>query len=244
MLALRSSRPLDLVSSGLVSLMLGGCPSSAPQAPPPPRAASAETPTEASEPRAREAAQAREPRARDAAETPPEVAHGRITEGPLPLLEMLGAAPPEVEARLGEPFGKGMMRDTCVRFVPKRTWFRCSHAWQRYQDATGTFTGVQVTYEDGKATAIALEGVPGTGPFDPRQALRAVGVELPGEPAESSPATDTQLWSWFNSAARLRVHGREYRVEVSSVGGTWDTSKVELILNDALTPEERQRIIE
>ena len=215
--------------------LLAGCPasestSSAPSAvasAPAPETAPKETP----------------PAAGSAGATAPGPA-GRITEGPLPLVEMLGSSPPSVESHLGEPFAKGMMRDSCVRFLPERTWFRCAYAWQRYQDRTGTFVAVQVAYENGKASAIALEGVPGEGPFDPRRALLAVGVELPGEPTESSPAPDAKLWSWFNAAARLVVHGRQFRVEVSSVGDRWDTSKVEIILNDPLTPEEREKIIE
>jgi hypothetical protein len=181
------------------------------------------------------------------ADPPADSPAGQIGDGPLPIAQMLGAAPPQVEAQLGEPFGKGMARDTCVRFLPQRTWFRCAYAWQRYQDDSGVFAAVQVAYEDGKASAIAVEGIPaphGAGSFDPGRALQALGVELPGEPDKSTPADDTELWSWFNSAARLRVHGREYRVEVSSVGGQWETSKVEIILNDQLTPDERERVIE
>jgi hypothetical protein len=220
-------------------LALTACPSSAPQS-------TASSQEAASKPEPVPAPDAKPASASDPApDAPSEM--GRIGAGPLPLVEMLGAAPPDVEANLGEPFAKGMMRDTCVRFLPERTWFRCSYGWQRYRDETGTFTAVQVAYEDGAATAIALEGVPapeGAESFDPRLALVAVGIELPGEPDASSPAEDTQLWSWFNSAARLRIHGRQYRVEVSSVGGRWETSKVEVMLNDELTPEERERVIE
>jgi hypothetical protein len=216
-------------------LLLAACPSSTSDSRP---AANAAAPPEAPA----EPAEPAEPAAQP--EAPSEGAEGRIGEGPLPLAEMLGSSPPEVQALLGEPFGKGMMRETCVRFLPQRTWFRCKYVWQRYQDVTGNFEAVQIAYENGKASAIALEGIRGDGPFDPRRALRIVGVELPGDPDESSPAADTKLWSWFNAAARLRVHGRQYRVEVSSVRDEWETSKVELILNDPLSPEEQDNIVE
>src|SRR5690606_4859841 len=138
--------------------------------------------------------------------------------GPLPITGLLGKTPPEVEAQLAEPLGKGMARRSCVRFVPDRVWFECQYAWQRYGDKTGTYAAVQVSYEDGVATGVAFEGIPGEGPFDPKAALAKVGVRLPGEPRVSEPAPDTRVWSWFNDEARLLIHGKQYRVEVSSVG--------------------------
>ena len=50
------------------------------------------------------------------------------------------------------------------------------------------------------------------------------------------------VWSWFNNAARLVVHDKQYRVEVSSVGGTWDSSKVEFFLNHPLTDAQKAKV--
>src|SRR5690606_2877503 len=169
-----------------------------------------------------------------------------LPDAPLPLVKMLGQTPVEVESHLGPPLpnSKGGMKDTCVRYLPERTWFRCKFAWQRYSDATNTFEVVHVIYEDGKVSGLSFEGIPGAGKFDPRQALRKVGLELPGEPTVEQPEPDVTVWSWWNSTARLLVHQRQYRVRVSAVGGSWETAKVEIILNDVLTEDEEARVFE
>lgn len=172
---------------------------------------------------------------------------GKVLDtAPLPLVKMLGQSPPEAESHLGPPLpdSKGGMKNTCVRYLPEKTWFRCKHAWQRYSDKTKTFEVVHVIYEDGKVSAIAFEGIPGKGEFDPRQALRIVGLELPGEPKQESPQADVTVWSWWNSSARLLVHDRQYRARVSTVGGKWETAKVEIMLNDVLTEDERSRVFD
>jgi hypothetical protein len=169
---------------------------------------------------------------------------GRIVAGPLPIADMLGHAPAEVQAKLGDPLGKGEARESCVRYVPDRVWFRCQHAVQRYADPTGTFEAVGVEYEDGKASALAFDGMQVTGPFDPTAALRHVGLELPAPPKLSEPAAGTKVYAWFNSSARLLIHGRQYRVQVSVVEDDWQRAKVELVLNDPLSPDEQARKIE
>ncbi len=163
---------------------------------------------------------------------------------PLPLADMLGQPPPKVETYLGPPVPtqKGGVRDSCVRYIPDRTWFRCKFVWQRYSDKTGTFDVVHVTYEDGKATGLSFEKIPGAGKFDPVQALRKVGLELPGVPKTENPEPNVKVWSWFNSSARLLVHERQYRVRVSTVDDKWETAKVEIILNDALNASEKARV--
>jgi hypothetical protein len=172
-------------------------------------------------------------------------------DAPLPLLKMLGHTPPDVQRHLGEHVGKGGQRDSCVRYVPEspggptlRTWFRCKHVWQRYADKTGTFGSVGIEYEDGKCTAISLEGIPGEGPFDPKQALERTGFDLPGDPTLREPAAGVKIWSYFNSAARLKIDDKEYRLEVSVVEGDWARTKVEILLNHHLTEDERARVIQ
>ena len=170
---------------------------------------------------------------------------GRVLDGPLPIAGLLGKAPPEVEAQLAEPLGKGMARASCVRFLPERTWFGCKFALQRYGDKSGAYKAIGVEYEDGKATALAFEGlVRAQGEVDPKTALAYVGLELPGEPKLENPDAETRVWSWFNAAARLLVDGRQYRVVVSSVGADWTRTKVEIKLNDPLSADERSRVVD
>ena len=164
------------------------------------------------------------------------------TEVKFSLPDMLGKSPTDIQPRLGDPTGKGIARNSCVRFLPERTWFECKYAMQRYVDPTSTYKAITVTYEDGISTGLAFEGVPGEGDFDAKAALAHVGVTLVGDPKESTPADNVTVWSWFNNAARLVVHDKQYRVEVSSVGGTWDSSKVEFFLNHPLTDAQKAKV--
>lgn len=223
-------------ASLLWTVVILGCPSTAPQAPakPAPKAAS-------------EAAA--QPKAPDPAPEPvppkPQEPMGTVLpSAPIALASFLGAAPAEAEAQLGEPQAKGGAKDSCVRFLPDKTWFRCKHVWQRYADKTGTAETIHVTYEDGKAASIAFEKLAGEGAFDPRVALTSVGLQLPGEPTVKQPADNVTLWSWWNAQARLLVGGRQYRVEVSAVDGQWTTAKVDIILNDPLDEDEKTRVFE
>lgn len=163
---------------------------------------------------------------------------------PLPLTRLLGRPAAEVQALLGAPLGKGMVRPTCVRFVPERVFFACEYALQRYEDKTGTFAAIRVTYEDGVAAAVSYDGwKAGTGPFKPEALLSAIGLELP-EPGDlSQPEKEVRVWAWFNSVARLRIGGRQHRVEVSIVGEDWARSRVEVILNDPLTDAQKAAIV-
>jgi hypothetical protein len=171
--------------------------------------------------------------------------NGRVLDGPLPIADMLGHTPAEVEAKLGDTLGKGSSRTSCVRYVPDRTWFKCAHARQRYADPNGKFTAIGMEFEDGKASAIAFDGfVAAEGAFTPEAALAIVGLELPGEPKVDEPEPGTKVWSWWNSSARLLVNGRQHRVQVSSVGDDWTRTKVEIVLNDPLSADELARKVE
>ena len=164
---------------------------------------------------------------------------------PLPLTKLLGQPVADVQAQLGEHTGKGMAKKSCVRFVPERKFFGCEYALQRYVDKTGNFTSIQVAYEDGVATAIAYDGWKhATGPFDAQALLSAIGLTLP-EPGElTTPQPNVKLWRWFNQRARLRIHGKQHRVEVSVINDDWARSRVEVILNDPLTPEQTAKILQ
>jgi hypothetical protein len=175
----------------------------------------------------------------------PDAPLGRVRpDAPLPIASILGAEPQLAQTHLGDPVSKGGTKKTCVRFVPDRVFFECAFAWQRYADRTGMFGAIEVRYEDGRAASIAFEQLPGEGEFDPRGALVKVGLDLPGEPQVSQPAPNVELWSWFNAAARLRVHDRQYRVEVSAVDGEWAKAKVDIILNHPLTDAQKAAIVQ
>ena len=162
---------------------------------------------------------------------------------PLALPKLLGRPVAEVQALLGEPLGKGMARDSCVRFVPERVFFACKYAQQRYADKTGNFAAVRVGYEDGVATEVAYDGwTGGAGAFTPEALLAGVGLVLPEAGTQTSPATGVKLWSWFNSQARLKLGERQHRVEVSITGDDWKLSRVDVLLNDPLTPEQQLRV--
>ncbi|MDC0669625.1 hypothetical protein [Nannocystis radixulma] len=164
---------------------------------------------------------------------------------PLPLPALLDQPVASVEANFGEPQGKGMARSTCVRFTPERTFFRCSFALQRYADKGDEWAGIRVEYEDGVAASIGFDGYKkGNGPFDPKQLLAAVGLELPDEPRADAPAEGVRRWAWFNDRARLTIGGHQYRVEVSVVGDDWARSRIDVLRNGPLTPEQQAKVVQ
>jgi len=163
---------------------------------------------------------------------------------PLALPRLLGRPQAEVEALLGASLGKGMDRRSCVRLVPERVFFACQYALRPYADKTGTFEEVLVAYEDGVATELTFDGLKaGAGAFDPQTLLSTVGLTLPEPGKLSTPASKVQLWSWFNSLARLRVADREYRVEVSVVEDDWKRGRLSVLQNDRLTAEQTAKIV-
>lgn len=167
-----------------------------------------------------------------------------LDQVPLPLSALLDQPVTAVEANLGEHQGKGMARSTCVRFVPERVFFSCSFAVQRYADRGDDWRGIQVEYEDGLAASINFDGYKkGSGPVDPQQLLKAVGLELPDEPRVDSPAEGVRRWAWFNDRARLRIGEHQYRVEVSTVGDDWSRSRVDVIRNDPLTEAQKAKVV-
>ena len=164
---------------------------------------------------------------------------------PLPLTSFLGAPAESAEAQLLEPVEKGLTLGSCVRFVPDRVFFACKRARQRYGDKTGTFKAIRLEVEDGVVAAIGYEGLlSGTGPVSPEPVLAAVGLTLPEAPKIDSPAKDVRRWSWFNNSARLRIDGKEYRVEFSVVKDDWSRSRLDVVLNQPLTEEQKAKILQ
>ena len=99
-------------------------------------------------------------------------------------------------------------------------------------------------FEDGVAAAIAFDGWKhATGPFDPQALLTAIGLTLPVPGDESSPDANVRLWKWFNQQARLKIAGKQYRVDVSVIDDQWARSRVEVTLNEPLTPEQKAKIV-
>lgn len=163
---------------------------------------------------------------------------------PLPLPGLLGRTIEEVQAQLGEHIDKAMIKKTCFRYTPARTHFTCRYALQNYADRTGNFRALRVAYEDGLASAVAFDGwVHGSGAFTPEALLAAVGLTLPLPGTLTEPAPGVKLWTWFNPQARLMINGKQHRVELSIIDGDWNRSRVEVIMNHPLTPEQQALIV-
>lgn len=162
----------------------------------------------------------------------------------LPLPALLGQPAEPALAKLGEKQGAAMIKKTCVRYVPERVFFACSYAMQRYADPTGTFKGVTVELEDGLIASAAFDGwTKGTGPVEPAPLLAAIGLELPEPPEVDAPAEGVRRWRWFNHLARLRIGGKQYRVEMSAAGDAWERTRIEVVLNEPLTEPQRAKLV-
>ncbi len=163
---------------------------------------------------------------------------------PLPLSKLLGHAPADVEALLGEPMTKGVVKKSCVRFAPKRIFFRCKFVSQTYADKTGNFQSVSIDYEDGLSTRVSFNGLQGEGPFSWQEGLEIAGLELPNPPKTSQPAENVTLWHWYNGAARLLIHEQQFRVEISVIENDRTRAKIDVIQNHPLSPEQQANTIE
>jgi len=163
---------------------------------------------------------------------------------PLPLTKLLGRPIAEVQAEMGEPLDKGMLRKSCFRFAPARTHFTCRYAMRSYADKTGNFRSLRVAYEDGVSSAVAYDGwLHGSGAFTPEALLSAVGLSLPAPGKLQEPGPGVRLWTWFNGQARLMIADRQHRVEVSIVDEDWSRSRLEVVMNHPLTPEQQALVV-
>ncbi len=163
---------------------------------------------------------------------------------PLPLTKLLGRPIAEVQAELGEPLEKGMVRKSCFRFAPARTHFTCRYALRTYADRTGNFKSVRVAYEDDVSSAVAYDGwLHSSGAFTPEALLTAVGLTLPTPGKLQEPGPGVRLWTWFNGQARLLIAGKQHRVEVSIVDEDWSRSRLEVVMNHPLTPEQQALVV-
>jgi len=161
---------------------------------------------------------------------------------PLALVKLLGKSPPDVEALLGAHQAKAGRSGSCVRFVPKRVFFKCSRVWQTYADKTDRFRAVQIMWEDSLSTSVSFDFKPSEQPFTREGALAMVGLDLPGAPAQSKPAEGVTLWRWFNNTARLLFADKQYMVELSTKD-SWESSRLTVTLNHPLTAEQQQLVV-
>jgi len=196
-----------LCSMGLfvgLSVTLAACPAAQPPAAAPKQAADAKK-----EPATKGGATEAKPANADKA-------LGSFVDGAkYPWTDVLFQAPKAVDAKLGTPTKTARVYETCYRATPYKVMFKCDGTQRDYQLDSGE--RVEVTFEDGVATAMAVIGLPGTGDFDPRVALQLAGLDLPGESRASTPSEVAELWEWFNDQARLRFKKHEFRVQVSVV---------------------------
>ena len=225
---------IDTLNCLAAGLLLAACESATPAATPAPAPAGA--PPDA----AQNAPAAAKPSA--AADTAP---MAQVREDvPLPLPRLLGRPIEEVQAQLGEHIDKAMLKKPCFRYAPARTHFTCRYAQQVYADKTGNFRSVRIAYEDGIAAAVAYDGwTHGSGTFTPEALLTAIGLTLPLPGTFTEPAPGVKLWSWFNWQARLMIGGKQHRVELSIIEDDWNRSRVEVTMNDPLTPEQQAMVV-
>jgi hypothetical protein len=168
---------------------------------------------------------------------------GKFVEGSkYPWKDVLFQSPEAVDAKLGTPTKTARVYETCYRATPYKVMFKCDGTQRDYQLESGE--RIEVTFEDGVATAMAIIALPGTGDFDPRVALERAGLDLPGEPLPSNPSEVTELWEWFNDQARLPFKKHEFRVQVSVVEKDWKRSKVEVLDNTALNDAQKAKVVE
>ncbi len=168
---------------------------------------------------------------------------GRIAEdAPVPIASLVGKDLATVEQLLGTPENVSSSRISCVRFVPKRVFFSCEQELRWYSAKSDKVDLVAVDFEDGKAASVALTGLVGEGEFTPESALSVVGMFLPGEPRSHQPEPNVTVWDYWNSEARLKIDGKQYRVQISVIDGEWPRSKVEVAVNHPLTNDEKSRI--
>ena len=161
---------------------------------------------------------------------------------------LINKTPEQVDAVLGEPKATGSDRISCVRFVPERVFFACEQTIRVYDHEQ--FEQIRVEFEDGYSALVAVSGLPGEGAFDPDAALASLGVSLPEKPHHDNPSMGiggeagdvVDRWIWGNSSARLLIDDLEHRIQLSVVNGEWRRSKLELILNHPLNPEQESRI--
>lgn len=168
---------------------------------------------------------------------------GKFVEGSkYPWKDVLFQSPEAVDAKLGTPTKTARVYETCYRATPYKVMFKCDGTQRDYQLDSGE--RIEVTFEDGIATAMAVVALPGTGDFDPRVALELAGLDLPGEPLPSNPSEVAELWEWFNDQARLPFKKHEFRVQVSVVEKDWKRSKVEVLDNTALNDAQKAKVVE
>jgi len=153
--------------------------------------------------------------------------------------EILRATPEAVNVALGDPTREGGGRISCVRFLPKRVHFACTHAARDY--AHPTFGKVTVDFEDGRAAAVSLVGFPQSeGEFSVDAAIKAAGIKA-ARPPRPQPTDGAEVYVWFNHEAQLLIGKDQFLMRLSTVDRDWEKTKLEVIFNGPLSEEESAR---
>jgi hypothetical protein len=167
---------------------------------------------------------------------------GQISsDTPVPLKDLLGQPPDAVEKVLGEPSATESNRISCIRWVPERVFFACEQELRRYPNEKLTHF-IEVDYEDGRAATVAMVGLKSDSSFSLDAVMKAAGLSLPGKPKLTHPRDSVSVWTFWNAQARLLVNEKQYYVRISVVDDEWERSKVEVIVNHPLTPDQESRI--
>jgi hypothetical protein len=162
-----------------------------------------------------------------------------LADAPVKWSDILRATPEAVAAVLGDHTREGGGRISCVRFLPKRVHFACTHVARDY--AHPAFEKVTVDFEDGRAAAVSLVGFKGAaGDFSIDAATKAAGIKAARPPRPQS-AEGAEVFVWFNHEAQLLVAKDQFLMRLSTVDRDWAKTKLEVIFNGPLSDEEKAR---
>jgi hypothetical protein len=162
-----------------------------------------------------------------------------LPNAPVKWNDLLRASPEDVAASLGAHTREGGGRISCVRFLPKRVHFACTHIARDY--AHPAFEKVTVDFEDGRAAAVSLVGFKGAkGEFSVDGTLEAAGIKAARAPRPQS-ADGAEVFVWFNHEAQLLVGKDQFLMRLSTVDQDWAKTKLEVIFNGPLSEDEKSR---
>ena len=162
-----------------------------------------------------------------------------LASAPVKWNDLLRASPEDVAASLGAHTREGGGRISCVRFLPKRVHFACTHIARDYTHPS--FEKVTVDFEDGRAAAVSLVGFKGAkGEFSVAGTLKAAGIKAARAPRPQS-ADGAEVFVWFNHEAQLMVGKDQFLMRLSTVDQDWAKTKLEVIFNGPLSKDEQSR---
>ena len=147
-----------------------------------------------------------------------------LKDAPVPWTSVLRATPEAVETTLGAHTREGGGRISCVRFLPKRVHFACTHIARDY--AHPAFEKITVDYEDGRASAVSLVGFKqAKGDFSIDATLAAAGIKT-ARPPRPQAAEGAEVHVWFNHETQLLVGKDQFLMRLSTVDRDWAKTKL------------------